>query len=542
MNLLDAFIRSVDPERALKRAHARFRLDEVDRLTRAYEAGRLSRKTAGWKASNGSANAEIGPAWSRMTARHRDLVRNNPYAAKAVSTFERHMVRTGIKCKFEDKNEQLLFSRWIEQCDSHGQLDFYGQQRLAVRTWKESGEALLHFMYEPRASGMEVPLTFRVLEPDYLDSAKTGPVGSNGNFCITGVEFNKRGRREAYWLFPQHPGEVVSSNVRGLQSVRVPADEIVHLYQVNRPGQVRGVVQLAASLMRLRDLDEYQEAELVRKKIEACFVAFVTGAAEADNLGKEGESKTPGLKLESMRPGMIKYLPTDAEVEFGAPSHGSNSGYTRDELHAIAAGGNVSYEQLTGDLSQVNFSSIKTGYVEFKALVEMETFGTFIPMGLRPVVRRWREVAYATGALKSQPSVLVPVVWTPPKMDWVDALKEVLALKEEIKGGLKSISEGLRERGYDPEEVFEEIKKERAWLAKEGISVDVILAAIAGDKVKDDALKDAANEKDEDKQAARLIAVAANLEPALKRFMAYVEAEEVGNSVRVIGSSAPPGA
>ena len=45
----------------------------------------------------------------------------------------------------------------------------------------------------------------------------------------------------AYWLFSYHPGGVLILNPRGgIVSQPVAADQIMHVYRVLRPGQVRG--------------------------------------------------------------------------------------------------------------------------------------------------------------------------------------------------------------------------------------------------------------------------------------------------------------
>jgi hypothetical protein len=73
-----------------------------------------------------------------------------------------------------------------------------------MRTVVESGEALI-VRYRPEASlRLPVPLQVRVLEPDYLDPNKHGPIG-NGSICFQGIEFDRSGRRVAYWLYPEHP-------------------------------------------------------------------------------------------------------------------------------------------------------------------------------------------------------------------------------------------------------------------------------------------------------------------------------------------------
>ena len=62
-----------------------------------------------------------------------------------------------------------------------------------------------------------------------------------------------------------------------------------------------------ALILKLRDLDEYDDAELVRKKIEACFAAFVTGAEDEETLGAAAIA-ADGHRVEAFEPGMIEYL------------------------------------------------------------------------------------------------------------------------------------------------------------------------------------------------------------------------------------------
>lgn len=478
MNFLDRAIGLVDPVRALRRAHARAALEVVVQAQRAYEGAKTGRRTSGWVTANSSANAEIAPAWSRLVSRSRDLVRNNPYARKGITTFERHLVRTGVPADWDSPLVQKDWDQWIEECDYNGQLDLYGLQRLAVRTWKESGEVLVRHHVEPSSRGMRIPYTLQLLEPDYLDATKIGPT-TNGNFAICGVEFDPRGRCVAYWLFPQHPGDLMFIP-KSLQSQRVPANQITHLYSVERPGQVRGIPQLAASIMKARDLDDYEEAELVRKKIEACFVAVITKPYNAEGIGEE-QTQTDDTKtrLEKVRPGQFAYTRYGEDVKFGNPSTMQGYGdYTKTQLRAIAAGIDCTYAQLTGDLSDVNYSSIREGKLEFRALIEMEQELTFLPMFLRPISKNFARIGYLRGTLRPAPDNS-KVNWTMPVLDWIDPLKEVTATKEEIRACLKSISAALRERGYNPDKVFAEIAAEREKLQKLGLNPDVVVSQVA---------------------------------------------------------------
>jgi lambda family phage portal protein len=461
MNWIDNLVSFVSPMSGVRRAQARMALDTV----RAYDAAKVGRRTDGWIAGGGSANAEIAPALHRVRQRCRDVVRNNEYAASALDKLVSNTVGTGFTAKAPN---QALWDAWCDYCDADGQLDFNGLMELAHRTRRESGEVIIRFRPRMPEDGFEVPLQLQVLEPDHIDSTKTGPM-PNGNYAITGVEFDALGRRVAYWLFPQHPGEIAGFRLSGLESKRVPASEILHYYRKRRPAQVRGMPELGVSLLRLRDLADYEQAELVRKKIEACFVAFVRTDDANQQLG-EAKQGASGQRQEKVAPGMIKYLSNAEGVEFGTPSSAGGYGdYTVTQLHAIAVGAGTTYEQMTGDLSRTNFSSARVGLVEFRQLVQQEQWLALVPMVKKPIAQRFQVAAKLAS---KQREAISPFIWTPPKLQWVDPFKDVMATKEAIRGTLMSLSEAIRERGDDPERVFAEIRREREQLRELGVISD----------------------------------------------------------------------
>lgn len=463
MNFIDRFIAYMDPIAGARRAHARIGLD----MARGYDAGKRGRRTANWVAGGGSANAEIAPSLEIVRNRCRDVVRNNEYASRALDSLVANTIGDGITAKAPD---QVLWDDWCEYADADGQLDFAGLIELGHRTRRESGEVIFRFRHRAPEDGLPVPLQIQVLEPDHLDSYKTGQLG-NGNFVIAGVEFNQIGQRVAYWLFPVHPGEVATFRLRSLESKRVPASEILHYYRKRRPTQVRGMPEFAVSLLRLRDLADYEQAELVRKKIESCFVAFVRTDDTAARLGEAngGGGKSP--TQEKVAPGMIKYLSNAEGVDFGNPSSSGGYGdYTTTQLHAIAAGAGVMYSQMTGDNSKANYSSQRAGLVEVRQMIKAEQWLALKPMVLAPIARRFQEVACLAGRSRRP---IVPFMWNMPKLQWVDPLKDVMAEKEAIRGGLTSLSASIRERGDDPENVFAEIARERDELRKKGVLLDI---------------------------------------------------------------------
>lgn len=462
MTILDNFIGVFSPQAKLNRLRVRRALEIMEK--RGYDGAKTGRRTSGWTAPSTSANSEIAPSLIKLRDRSRDLVRNNPYASKALRVLVSNTIGTGIMPSIGNKAVVKLWDKWINESDADGQLDFYGLQRLIARTIFESGECLIRFRYRRPEDGLSVPLQIQVLEPDYLDSLKFENL-KNGGYIQYGIEYDAIGRRVAYWLYKEHPGES-SPKFTGLQSYRVPAEDIIHIYEKLRPGQARGVPIFAPAMITTNDLDEYEEATLVRKAAEACITAVVETDDENTALGQVSTEAGSIRKLEELSPGMVEYLATGEKITFNNPPASTGyAEYVSARLHAIAAGIGITYQQMTGDLSQANYSSMRAGTLDFRREVEQFQWLTFIPMFCRMVMSTWLNTAAISSSIKST----IETDWTTPRWDWVDPLKDVRSETEELNTSRKSFSEAARERGYTPEKLVEEIAKDRAMFEKAGI-------------------------------------------------------------------------
>lgn len=470
MNWLDKAIGWFAPQTGFRRSQYRRAMTHALR----YDGADSGRRTSGWTTAGTSANSEIGPGLSKLRERSRDLVRNNPYAARAIDEIVGQAIGTGIaaqaRSQFEPLNQKIdeAWAAWSDECDADGQLDFGGIQDLVARTVLESGEALIRFRPRFAADGFRVPLQLQVIEPDFLDIGKTEKTKTG--YIIQGVEFDLVGRRIFYWIFPEHPGDVISTSLRGnFASQRAPASEIVHIYRKKRPGQVRGVPLLAPVMLALRDLDEYQDAERVRKKIEACLTAFIAQPEGGDGptLGST-TTETGGKRIEEFRPGMVMYGAAGEKAEFFAPTGaGGYAEYVRQNERVIAAGIGMTYEQLTGDLSNVNYSSHKAGRLSFQAQIEALRWLCLIPGFLRPVRERFIDAAFASGAIPQQ---MYETEYTPPAFGSVDPKKDADAVETDLRTGRKTWPQAISEMGYDPRKQLAEIEKWRPLLEAAGVS------------------------------------------------------------------------
>lgn len=469
-NLLDRLFLALMPVYGERRMTARHRLavrgQAAQTLARYYDAGRASRATYGWLASYTDANAEIWSSLQALRSRSRELVRNNPHARKAIASLVSNTVGAGILPRAKtgdkalDKIVNARFDDWRRQADVEGHYDFFGLQKLAVRSFFESGEALIRRVPQPLSAGFAVPLQYQVLEGDFIDHNKNA-ILPDGRI-IEGVELARgTGKRRAYWLFREHPGEMPLTRRGQLVSQPEPARDFLHLYEKERPGQQRGVPWMYAAMITFRELGTYEEAELVRKRLEACFAAVILNPEGMADPGTGDVNVTPqitdlaGNRVEALEPGMFFYARNGSDIKFPQPTAlPGYAEYMRTQQHSAAAGVLITYELLTGDLSRVNYSSIRAGMLEYRRLIESLQWLTIIPVFCEPVWRDFIDFGVAAGRLPADTPY--GVAYSPPRFESVDPLKDSMSDLIDTRALFNSIPGAIAARGWDPEEIAEE--------------------------------------------------------------------------------------
>lgn len=459
MNLSDRIVSFFNPAAGLRRLQHRKALEIIER---GFEGGGKGRRTDGWKTAGGSANTVAENSLSTLRTRSRDLERNNPYAKKSIKVFSNNVIGSGIRAKIDDQTAAKLWKKWAEKkknCHFNERLNFYGIQRQVMKAVVRDGECFVRKRRVNNASG--VPIQLQVCESDYIDSSKSTPYTRGEAFTIQGVEFDSRGKRVAYWMYDRHPSDTFAGF-----SVRVPASDVIHIYSEDRPGQVRGIPWFAAIILRLRDIDEYEDAILIHQKVAACYTAFVTDTSP-------GHVISPGDQdddlPEVLEPGRITKLAPGQSVSITTPPAATgHTDFTITSLKAVAAGIGVTYESMTGDLSRVNFSSGRMGWLEFAREVEDIQENIIIPQLCEDVFDWFVDAASMLRLVDEN----VTATWTPPRREMIDPVKETNGINALIRNGLSSWSEQVRSQGYDPDEVLAEIKKEQEKWDENGIKLD----------------------------------------------------------------------
>jgi lambda family phage portal protein len=462
MNNLDKIIGYFSPNLLQKRLKNRQLSAIYQDGKRRFEGATRGRRGAAMVNSQGNVNSSLLGDISLLRARSIDLYDNNPYAKKAVRTIVFSVVGNGIQIATKGgtpaQNEavKLSFNSWAKSkaCDFYGRKNFYAIQKQIMQTVAISGSCLV--IKRRSANGIQL----QVFNADSLDTSQNSLLGTNnGNFITNGIEFDKDGRRVAYHIYKELPQ---NRNALTLDSQRIEASEVLHIYEEDILGRVEGVPFLAAAMLRFSDLDGYEDAQLVRQKIAACYAAFVTSQPNASDFQSQPEEDL----TEKVEPGIIQRLAPGDQITFGSPPPAEGySEYTTKVQQGMAAGMGITYEQLSGDLSGVNFSSGRMGWIEAQKQIEDWQYNLMIEDFCKPVFQWFLEVLEIKGLQTDS----IESEWTPRGRVMIDPAKEIKAKIAQLQSGIKSWSEIVRENGNNPDSLLEEMKEERTKLEALGL-------------------------------------------------------------------------
>lgn len=454
-------------------------------MTGGLEAGSMGRRLSAFIPSGYHVNTLISASGDTVNARARYLVNNNGYAVAAVESFTSNAVGCGIKpsCKLKRASlkeaVQAAWARWTDEADAERITDFYGLLRRVARELFIAGEVFIRFRPRRASDGLSVPLQLQMLPSEQVPLTFTQPA-PNGNMIRQGVEFGAFGQREAYWFWRSNPRDLTDRSAVGNDLVRVPASEVLHIFDPPEAGQVRGLSKMSAAMVKLWLLDLYDDAELDRKKVAAMFAGFITRPDTDGAMMGEGAPDAAGSAVAGLKPGTLQVLLPGEDVTFSSPADvgGSYEAFQYRNLLSICAALGVPYQCVTGDMTKVNYASSRTALLEFRRRIESLQHSILVFQFCRPVWERWITTAVLSGRLAlpkfaTDPDQYMSVRWTPPKWDWVDPLKDIKAEQEACASGFKARSDVHEEMGYDPEEVDARIAADRERERRLGLSFPV---------------------------------------------------------------------
>lgn len=481
-----------------------------------YDGAGSGRRMRGWRPSSAGPNRATAGS-PLLRSRVRDSSRND-WAGRAIPVrWATNLVGTGIiaRPKTDDKALKALlvelWDDWLGHCDADGVLDGYGLQNMVARNWVEAGEVFVRLRYRLAADGLAVPLQIQLIESDMvpmLDS--TAP---NGNRIVQGIEINSIGQRVAYWMHRNHPGDGIGDTAT---LARITAETVLHIYEPLRPGQLRGVSDLAPIIARLRGVADFDDATLERQKIANLFAGFVeklpdTREPALDPItGMQVVLDHSGTPMAAMEPGTMQELLPGETVKFSEPPDaGANYGeFMRNQYLGVSGGAGLPYELLTGDLRGVSDRSLRVIINEFRRHCQQRQWHILIPQFCQKVRDAWADAGVLSGAIPaSAHDAARRVTWVPQGWPYIHPTQDVAAQKTAIEIGITSRTRIITERGDDPEEIDRERSEDQARALAAGLTDPLVQKLPAAPKAPAVPLPNAAQPVQPNLSAADIAAI-----------------------------------
>ena len=314
----------------------------------------------------------------------------------------------------------------------------------------------------------------QLIEAEFVPmlDADTWPGMSPFNKIRSGIELTPSGQRVAYWMYREHPGDNVGRSTISIDMlIRVPAEQVRHVFKPNRPGALRGVSPMAAILTRLRNTADFDDAVMERQKLANLFMAFIKwtlpNMSDADTdpltgLPLGGSAESP---LAGMAPGIVQELEMGQDVQFANPPEAGTtySEYMRTQHLGTAAGQGIPYEIFSGDIQNISDRTLRVIINEFRRLAEQRQWQMVIPMFCQPVVEWFAQAAVLAGKLTVPETELVKrCEHAPHGWSHIHPVQDPQGKILEVQAGFRSRSSVIGERGDDADNVDDERASDKA--------------------------------------------------------------------------------
>ncbi|MCF6147281.1 MAG: phage portal protein [Candidatus Kuenenia sp.] len=294
--MLDRVVNYFNPVKGAERLHSRAQRSMFEAISGGYSGASKSRRSLSeYTPKTLDADSAILPDLPTLRSRCDDLARNNPIALGAINTNVTNVVGTGLTLQsnidwrvlniseeeadalqVQIENEWALFSE-SKDCDITRTLDFGGIQELAFRSMLTKGDVFAVLPYQKQTQDFPFGFRIQLVEAERICNENNA---RDTKELSGGVEKDVNGAPVAYHIARTHPGNTLYTKVTEWD--RIPAfnprtglRNIIHLYDMQRIGQTRGVPYLSAIIEPLKQLGRMTEAELTAAVIAACFTAFI---------------------------------------------------------------------------------------------------------------------------------------------------------------------------------------------------------------------------------------------------------------------------
>lgn len=437
----------------------------------------------GWVAPSTGTNTAIIYSLSELRTRSRDLTRNFSYMKGAYEVVASNIIGPGINvmpkhddCAVCDKLRQL-WDDWCEECDIEGVNSLDQILCLLNHERWEAGEGFLRFVY---TDTFPIPLKLQVLSADQC-KIDENHINADGSQTIGGVTIDKNGTVIRYTFYKANPDEsIVPLNT--YETEELDASEICHYFKQIWPGQRRGIPEVFSSIVKARDMLEYDEAELAKKKMAAMMAAFVTTPSPEGVLNTDPDDPDvdEGEAMARITTGTITTLAPGEDIKFNPPSESGSSyePFMLQNLRALARSVGLTYEEFSNDMSKANFSSIRAG-LNITQRQHRQEQKLIIHQVLRRIWEEFVKSAILSGAAEIDPEEYVkdPKHFTrarfqAPGWPYVNPQQEIAAQKDKVRCGFASRAQIVAENGFDVADIDNQIAADAERASELGLVYD----------------------------------------------------------------------
>lgn len=489
MNIFDKAIATFSPERALKRALARRRLEVLNTGYSHYGASTTKKSLVGWISQGGTPDQDIVDNLPLLRERSRDLYMGVPIATGAIKTIRTNVIGPGLRLNASidyeylgmtseeadewEVNTEREFRLWADStsCDVTRRMTFGQLQGLAIISALSSGDVFAAMPVLPRP-GSVYDLRISLIEGDRVSNPSIYDTSKN---IYGGIEINSHGEAVACYIKrPTKPGSIeppVWDRVEFYGS-RTGRRNILHISQDwERPGQRRGVPLLAPVIETLKQLGRYTDAELMASVVAGMFTVFVRSETPETPLGQvippseQVDQDDPGSY--ELGPGAIVGLGDNEDITVANPSR-QNAAFdlfVTAVCRQIGVALEIPYELLVKHFT-ASYSASRAALLEAWKMFRMRR--TWIVQTFcQPIYEEWLSEAVAKGRIKAPGFFDDPVIraawcgaeWYGPSQGHLNPLQEANAARIRIE---EEISTREREAAEFSGQSWEDIHPVRA--------------------------------------------------------------------------------
>lgn len=482
MSFLDSFYSVFNPKKAYEREVYRKFLDEA---SRNYDAGGYGRINARWRSINES--GEFTDRWQRDTirARARDLERNSDMAQGVISAFKRNVVGRGFTLQAKTGDPDLsreideLWKVWCRRrnCDVTATQNFNQICRMAVGRKKVDGGMIILKRY---TTGGILPFKMQCLEVDELAKEQMTPQ-KKGNRVVGGIEYNEYNRAVGYWV-QQYSLDGMTVDA----PVYFPAKDVIFYFSKSRPSQVREMSDMAHSITRIRDANEFINAVSIKERIAACLAVFIKRTPPlSGGLGRSNAMISPDGKVDyagkTLSPGMITEMAAGDEIQVVNPqgSGADAGGFLKTQQRLVGTGQGLSYEATSRDMSDSNYSSARQSAAE-DGLTYDEERELLIECVMDEVYETFLISAVLSGLVEikdfwTDKEKYMAHVWVASPKPWIDPVKESTANKTALQSGQKTFQQICAESGRGWKDVIDDMAEAQKYAKEKEIDLGGII-------------------------------------------------------------------